>query len=119
MALLASDGRMLFHERVSGLAMIELLERRLPVNEGKIFAIVLEVAPDAIPAVGILHSQKGVIALMRSQTVRNFLVAFEALKSGRAGSKLMAGVALGRATQGLVCFRERPGRNLGPSAGSH
>jgi len=89
------------------------------VNEGKILAIVFEVAAHAVPAVGILHSEKRVVALMRSQTVRNFLVAFEAFECRRAGSKLVTGVALGRAVQGLVRFRERSGRNLSAGAGSH
>ena len=57
------------------------------------------------------------VALTRGQTVGNFLVAFEAFERRRAGSKLMAAVALGRAVQGLVRFRERSGRNLGAGAG--
>lgn len=51
---------------------------------------------------------------MRAQTVRNFLVAFQALERRRAGPELVAGVALRRAVKRLMCFRERPGRNLGP-----
>jgi hypothetical protein len=95
MALLARHGRMLFHQRISGLSMIELLERRLPMDERKILAIVFEVAPHAISAVRILHPEKRVVALMRGQTVRDFLVAFEAFEGRRAGSELVAGVALG------------------------
>lgn len=89
------------------------------MNQRKILAIVLEMAAHAIPAVGILHSEECVIALMRGQAVGNFLVAFQAFERRRAGSKLVAGVALGRAVQGLVRFRERSGRNLGAGAGSH
>ena len=117
MALLAGDGRVLFHQRISGLAMIELLERRFPMDERKILAVVLEVAAHAIPAVGILHPEKRVVALMRGQAVRNFLVAFEALERRRAGSELVAGIALGRAVEGLMRFGERSGRNLGAGAG--
>jgi len=94
MALLARHGRVLLRQRISSLAMIELFERRLPVDQRKILAIVLEVAPHAIPAVRILHPKQSVVALMRGQTVRNFLVAFEALEGWRAGSELVAGVAL-------------------------
>jgi len=119
MALLAGDGRMLFHQRISSLAMIECLERRLPMNEGKILAIVLQVAAHAVPAVGILHRQKRVVALMRAETVRNFLVAIQALECRRAGPELVAGVALRRTVQRLMRFRERPGRNLGAGPGSH
>ena len=95
MALLASYGRVLFHEWISGLAMIELLKRRLPMDERKILAIVLEVAPHAVPAIGILHPEKRVVALMRGQTVGNFLMAFQALERRRAGSELVTRVALG------------------------
>jgi hypothetical protein len=74
------------------------------MNEGKILAIMLEVAPDAIAAVGILHTEKGVVALVRGQPIRNFLMAFEAFERWRAGSKLVAAVALCRAAEGLVGF---------------
>src|ERR1700692_4193691 len=117
MALLAGDGRVLVHQRISCLSMIELFERRLPVDKRKILAIVFEVAAYAITAVGILHPEKRVVALMHRQAVGNFLVTFEAFERGRAGSKLVAGVALGRAVEGLVRFGERPGRNLGARGG--
>lgn len=87
------------------------------MNERKILAIVFEVALHAVLAIGILHPEKRVVALMRGQTVRNFLMAFEALERRRAGSELVAGVALGRAVQGLVRFGERSGRNLGAGTG--
>lgn len=104
MALLADDGRVFFHERVSGLAMIELLERRFPMNERKILAVVLKMAAHAITTVGILHPQQRVVALMRRQTVRDFLVAIQTLKRRRAGTELVAAVALGRAVQGLMGY---------------
>ena len=79
----------------------------------------LKVAAHAIPAIGILHPEKRVVALMRAEAVRNFLVAFQALERRRAGSELVAGVALGRAVEGFVRFRQRPGRDLGAGAGGH
>jgi len=88
------------------------------MNEGKILAIVLEVAPHAVPAIGILHPEERVVALMRGQAVGNFLMAFEAFEGRRAGSELVARVALRRAIEGLVRFRERPGRNLGTGTGA-
>src|SRR3984957_8977020 len=112
MALLAGDARMLVHEWISCLSMIELLERRLPMDQRKILTIVFEVAAYAITAVGILHPEKRVVALMRRQAVRNFLVTFEAFERGRAGTELVASVALGRAAEGLVRFGERSGRDL-------
>jgi len=77
----------------------------------------LEVAPHAVPAIGILHPEKRVVALMRGQPVGDFLMAFEALERRRAGSELVAGVALGRAVEGLVRFGEGTGRNLGAGPG--
>ena len=97
--------------------MIELFERRLPMNESKILAVVLEVAPHAIPAIGILHPKKSVVALMRGQSIRNFFMTFEAFERRRAGSELVASVALGRAVEGLVRLGKRSGRNLGAGAG--
>ena len=88
------------------------------MHESKILAVVFQVAADAIPAVGILHSEQGVVTLMGGQAIRNFLVTFQAFERWRAGPKLMAGVALSRAAQGLMRFRERSGRNLGAGAGS-
>lgn len=93
--------------------MVKLLEGRLPMDKRKIFAIVFQVAAHAVPAVGVLHSEKRVVALMNGQSIGNFLVAFEAFEGRRTGSELMACVALGRAVQGLVRFRKRSGRNLG------
>jgi hypothetical protein len=118
MARLARHGSVLFHERISCLTMIELLEWRLPMNERKILAIVLEVAPHTVPAIGILHPEQRVVTLMRGQTVRNFLMAFETFERRRAGSELVTGVALSRTVEGLVRFGERSGRNLGAGAGS-
>lgn len=74
--------------------MIEFLEGGLPMNERKILAIVFEVAAHAVPAVGICHSQKCVVSLVRGQAVRNFFMTFEALESWCAGSELVARIAL-------------------------
>jgi len=93
-ALFARYRFVFFDERVAGLAMIELLERRLPVDQREILAVMLEVATDAIPAVGIFHTELGVVPLARRQTVRNFLMAIEALERRRAGSELVATIAL-------------------------
>lgn len=79
----------------------------------------LQVAADAVPAVGILHAEKRVVAHMCVETVRNFLMAFQALKRGRTGSELVAGVALGRAVEGFVRFRQRSWRDLGTGVRSH
>jgi len=56
-----------------------------------------------------------VIALMRGEAFGNFLMTFQALKGWRAGSELVARVALRRAVEGLMRFRERARGNLGAS----
>jgi hypothetical protein len=64
------------------------------MNERKIFTVVFKVAAHAVLAVRIFHAQKSVVTLLRGQTVRNFLVAFEAFECRRTCSKLVASVAL-------------------------
>ena len=56
-ALLTGYGRVLAFEGVTGEAMVEVLLRRLPVNQAEIFAVVLQVATHTIFAIGILHLQ--------------------------------------------------------------
>jgi hypothetical protein len=43
-------------------------------------------------------------------------MAFEALVGRRAGSELVARIALRCAIEGLMCLREGPGRNLSAGA---
>jgi hypothetical protein len=66
------------------------------VDQAEVFSVVLQMAADAISAVRILHSQPGVVAVIRSKTLRNLFVAIEALEGRRAGPELMAARALGR-----------------------
>lgn len=112
-ALLTCDAGMLAHQRIAGLTMIELLERWLPMNEGKIRAIVFQVTPHAILAIGIAHSQLRVEAFMCRQTLCNLLVAIQTLEGRRARAKLVATRALRSTAQELMCFGKRAGRNLG------
>jgi len=53
---------------------------------------VFQMAAHAVPPIGILHSQKRVVALMHAQPLRNFLMARQTLKRRRAGPKLMASI---------------------------
>ena len=82
------------------------------MDERKVLAIVLEVATNAIFAVGIAHLNLKVIAVLCGEPPRDFLVAIQAFESGSAGAKLMAACALGGAGQGLVSFGKRPWRDL-------
>jgi len=78
---------------------------------------VFEVAPHAVPSIGVLHPKKCVVALMHGETIRNLFVAFEALERRRAGSELVAGVALCRTVEGFVSFGEGARRNLRAGTG--
>lgn len=73
------------------------------MNEVEALAIMFQVAADAIPAVGVLHPELGVEALIHRKALGNFLMAFEAFESWRAGSELVAGVALRSPIEGPVC----------------
>jgi len=116
-AFFAGDRGVLIDERIAGLPVVELFERRLPMNEVEVLAIMFQVAANAIPAVGVLHPELGVKALIHRKPLGNFLMAFEAFESRRAGSELVAGVALRSPIESSVCFREGARRDLGTGAG--
>jgi len=80
---------MLPFQRIPGLAVVKLLECRLPVHQRKVGAIVLKMAAYAILSVGVSHLKQGVIAVMTSQPLRNFSVAIKTLKGGRARAELV------------------------------
>ena len=114
-AFLAFEGGMFLRQRIPGLAMIELLLRWVPMHESEVYAVVLQVAAHAIPAVGILHAQLCVKSPAHRQALGDLLVAIETLKGRRAGAKLVTGGALCPAFHGLMCFGKRPRRHLGVS----
>lgn len=112
MALLARHGCMLFHKRIAGQPMIELLDGRFPMHQRKILAVVFQMAAHAILAIRIFHPQLRVVALIRGQSFRDFLVAFETFEGWCACPELMARSALRGTAEGFVGFGERTGRNL-------
>ena len=93
-------------------SVIKLFLGRLPVNQMEIFAVVLQMAANAVLATRILHLKLEVIAVLGVEAPGNFFVAIEALKRRRAGSELMAARALRCACQGLMRFGKRPGGDL-------
>jgi len=93
-ALIASNVSMLAFQLVASQQVIELLLRRLPVDQAEVFSVVLQMAADAIPAVRMLHSQPGVVAMIGSKTLPYLFVTIEALEGWRAGPELMATRAL-------------------------
>lgn len=108
-ALLASHSGVLPFQRIPGQPVIELLRWPLPVDEGKILAVVLQVAADAVLAVGIFHLQLGVIAPLLRKQLGNFFVAIQAFERGSAGAKLVAARTLRCSAKRLVRFGERTG----------
>ena len=112
MTLLAGGVRVLPFEDIAGLLVVKLFLGRLPVNEMEVLAVVLQMAANAVLAVGILHSEPRVVAVLGVEPPGNFLVAVETLKGRRAGSELVATRALRCAGQGFMRFGKRPGRDL-------
>jgi hypothetical protein len=111
-ALFAGDASVLSFQLVAGQAMIKLFLRRLPVDQAKVHAVVIQMAANAVLAIGVGHLKLIVIAMLGRKPLGDFFVALEALEGGRAGAKLVAGIALRCAAQGLMRLRERPGGDL-------
>ena len=95
-ALSARDACVLALQGVAGQLVVELFLRRLPVNQGKIDAIVFQVAAHAVFAAGIFNPEPRVISSVCGKMLRDLFVAVEALKCRSAGTELVAGRALGR-----------------------
>lgn len=96
---------------VAGLRVIESLA--IPLDEGKIFFVVLGVALRAFQTGTWLEIVGGVQSPSRHNSPRNFTVTIQTLECGFPGRELVAGGALGHATDGLVRAGKRAGRDLG------
>src|ERR1700758_2614048 len=79
-ALSARDVRVFAFQSVSGQLVVKLLLRRLPVNQGKIDAIVFQMAAHAVFAAGIFHPEPRVIPSVSREMLRDLFVAIEALE---------------------------------------
>ena len=85
---------MLAFQLVARLQVIELLLGRLPVNQGEVFSVVLQMAPHAVFPIEVSHSQLSMVAVIRNKALRDLLMAIEALEGGHAGAKLVTTRAL-------------------------
>ena len=103
---------MLSLEQIASEAVIELLQRRFPVNQRKIRSIVFQVASHAVFAIRIFHLKPRMISAALGEQGGNFLVAVETPKNRRARAELVATRTLRRTAERLVSFGERTGRNL-------
>src|SRR6202008_3553809 len=92
--------------------MIKLFLRRLPVDQAKVFSVVIQMTANAILAIGVGHLKLIVIAVLGRKPLGDFLVALEALESGRAGAKLVAAIALRSSAQRLMRFGKGTGGDL-------
>ena len=101
-ALSAFDPGVLAFQDIPGFFVVEGLG--VPLDEGKVFAIVVGVAASTFLAraggdvIGCVKSP------MRFEPARNFRMAFQALE-GCLAAELVAGYTVGRSVQGLVGTR--------------
>lgn len=93
-ALFAGDSGVLINQRVTRLPVIELFDRRLPMNEVEILTVMFQVTAHAVPAIGIFHSKLGVKTLVDGKALGNLFMTLETFECGRTRSELVAGVAL-------------------------
>lgn len=82
-------------EGIACLAVVKFLCRRLPMDEGEAFAVVVPVTPHTVLPVWVLHLEPRVIAMVLRESSCNFLVAVQAFEGWCAGSELMAARTLG------------------------
>ena len=109
MALVAGEPCVLAGERVTGQAVVERRSPRLaPVDELELGALVLDVA---LPAVAVLGA--GVQALAGGDSLRERLVARQALPGRDAFLRVVAVEAARAALELGVRAAQRPGRDLG------
>ena len=64
----------------------------------KSFAVVLQMAADAVLPRGVLHVELEMVTVFYGDILRDFLVAIETFKGGRIGAESVTGIALRRAT---------------------
>lgn len=82
MTFLAGNSRVLAFQLVAGLLVIKLFLGRFPVNQVEIFAVVFEVAANAILSVWIAHLNLVVIPVLGREASRDFLMAIQAFEGG-------------------------------------
>lgn len=105
---------MLAFEHISGLVVVELLD--VPLNQRKIFAVVLGVAFGALLAGAGGDVIGGVQSALGGKTTGDFGMTFQALERRLPAELVAAGTVCGSA-QRLVRPRQGAGRNLGCAEG--
>ena len=107
-ALGALDLRVLSFQNISRLAVVEGIDRPIPVNQIEVRAVMFRVALGAFLAVGRVFHQGGVQPAMVPQSLRDLHMAFHAFQFPGRDAQRMTARALRRPTQGLMGFGQRP-----------
>src|SRR5579871_3860158 len=94
-------------ECVSSLSVIEFSDWFVPMDQLKVRAVMLHVAPHAILAARIVHFQSSVIALFCIEKLQNFLVTGEAFERRESFPERMAVCAVGNTAERSVGTRKR------------
>lgn len=108
---------MLAFESVSGFPVIEGLD--VPLNQAEAFAVMLGVASRALQACARSDVERSVQPFSGTDARSNFRVALQALECRFPGGNLVAGSAVGHATEGSMGARQRARRNLGGERKRH
>jgi len=108
-AFFTFDAGMFAFQGITGQAMIELFLGWLPVNQREILAVVVQMAANALFAVGILHLEPRMVSAVFRKQTRDFFMTFQTFERRCAGTELMAAGALARATQRLMGLGKRTG----------
>ena len=96
-AALAGESGMLAHQRISGLAMVEVGLRRVPLYDVEVFTVMLCMTARAIFVIlRVLHNP-GMVALPRRDALPDLAMTAQAAEARGARSKDMAGPAFGGA----------------------
>jgi len=119
MTLVAGQAGVFSLQRIASLLVIKRIG--IPLDDGKIFSIVVGVAAHAALAGSRLEVVGGVQPAVRRQAGGNLGMAFQTSKCRLAGGKFVAGRAIARAIQRAMGARQRARRNLcaGENAGQN
>ena len=111
-ALGALDLRVLSFQKITRLAVVEGINRPIPMYQIEVRAVMLRVALSAFFAAGRVFHQGGVQPAVPPQPLGDLHVAFHAFQFPGPDAQRMTARALRRSTQGLMSFGQRSRRKL-------
>ena len=110
--LLAVQTGVAAHQRIAGLAVVELLFGRLPLVDAELLAVMFCVAARTIHVALGLVNHAPMVALALAHQGPNLGVTTQAFELGRTHTKNMATGAFQGTVQRPMGLRQRTGRNL-------